>query len=79
MSSCHSIHGAHQLEQDFSCVRHWLSSDASKLDPESKQSVLSLDTIRNFEGAILLLKQQPWKRSAMDASSSKEEISECAI
>lgn len=69
-----SIHGAHQLEQDFSYVHQWLSSDASKLDAESKQSVLSLDAIRNFEGAILLLKQQPMRRTAMASASSKEEI-----
>ncbi|XP_071491579.1 uncharacterized protein [Diadema antillarum] len=69
-----SVHGAHQLEQDFGYVHQWLSSSASKLGPESKQSVLSLDAIRNFEGAILLLKQQPMRKSAMANASSKDEI-----
>ncbi|XP_072023963.1 uncharacterized protein [Amphiura filiformis] len=70
-----SYHGAHQLELDFSYVRRWISSDASGQSAETTQSILSLEVFRHFDGAILLLKQQPRNRGFLGVRTpSKEDL-----
>ncbi|XP_038070609.1 uncharacterized protein LOC119739669 [Patiria miniata] len=57
-----SVHGAHQLSQDVAYVRTWLMSDSNGLELQTRQSMLTLDAFRHFEGAISLLKHQPRRR-----------------
>ncbi|KAJ8026116.1 hypothetical protein HOLleu_33863 [Holothuria leucospilota] len=69
-----SLHGACQLEQDLNYVHMWLASDASGLKPDSKQSILALDALRNFQGAVQLLKFQSPGKLGMGHSASKDEL-----
>ena len=55
-------------------VRTWLMSDANGLELQTKQSVLTLDAFRHFEGAISLLKHQP-RRKGLN-SPTRDDASE---
>ncbi|PIK52402.1 hypothetical protein BSL78_10714 [Apostichopus japonicus] len=69
-----SLHGACQLEQDLNHVHAWLASDVCGLKPDSKQSILALDAVRNFHAAVHLLKFQPPGKLGVGLSSSKDEL-----
>ncbi|XP_033632964.1 uncharacterized protein LOC117294588 [Asterias rubens] len=70
-----SIHGAHQLGQDLSFVRTWLMSDTNGLEFQTRQSVLTLDVFKHFDGAVALLKHQP-RRKGLNSPTRDDANSE---